>query len=126
MIKKIQTLEQKMSQKSKAIVKVSDLGEFEQITSTGLSIVIVSATWCGVCRYFEPTTAKLAKEYTDIKFLKIDLDEAEESMPDVVEHICSVPHFDFYHNGMIVGEYSGSKADQLKIAIEQFRSELKN
>lgn len=113
-----------MTQKPKTILKVSDLGEFEEITSKGMSVVIVSATWCGVCRYFEPTTTKMAKEYSDVKFLKIDLDEAEESMPDVVEHICSVPHFDFYHNGIIVGEYSGSKADQLKIAIEQIRTEL--
>lgn len=113
-----------MTQKPKTIAKVTDLAEFEEITSKGMSVVIVSASWCGVCRYFEPTTAKMAKEYTDVKFLKIDLDEAEESMPDVVEHICSVPHFDFYHNGVIVGEYSGSKADQLKIAIEQIRSEL--
>ncbi|RNA17201.1 thioredoxin H-type [Brachionus plicatilis] len=115
-----------MTQKPKGIPKVSDLGEFEEITSKGLAVVIISASWCGVCRYFEPTTAKLAKEYSNIKFLKIDLDEAEEAMPDAVEHVCTVPHFDFYHNGEIVGEYSGSKADQLKNAIEKFRLQSKD
>ncbi|RNA17202.1 thioredoxin domain-containing 2 [Brachionus plicatilis] len=115
-----------MSRNSKSLVKVSNLDEFENMILEGSVIVNISASWCGACRFFESVLTRIAKEYSDIKFLKIDLDEAEETMPDVIEHVCNIPHFDLYHDGIKVGEYSGSKADQLKIVIEQLKSKTIN
>ena len=36
------------------------------------------ATWCGPCNNFKPTFQKMAAEYKDVLFCKIDVDEETE------------------------------------------------
>lgn len=38
-------------------------------------VIDFTATWCGPCRFMEPTLNELAETYTDVVFVKIDVDE---------------------------------------------------
>ena len=40
----------------------------------GLVVIDFYADWCGPCRMLSPTMAELEKEYSDVKFCKIDVD----------------------------------------------------
>ena len=40
-------------------------------------VVDFSATWCGPCRMISPYFDELSKTYTDVVFLKVDVDEVE-------------------------------------------------
>lgn len=38
-------------------------------------VIDFSATWCGPCRLMEPSFNAMAGKYTDVEFVKIDVDE---------------------------------------------------
>ena len=44
----------------------------------GLAVIDLWADWCGPCRMLAPTLDELAREYTDVKFCKINVDEEPE------------------------------------------------
>ena len=50
--------------------------EVEQ--STGLVVIDLWADWCGPCRMLAPTLDELEREYPDVKFCKINVDEESE------------------------------------------------
>ena len=59
--------------------KVLDIGSEADLTklqSTGKLVVTDwFATWCGPCNNFKPTFQKMAEEYKDVLFCKIDVDQ---------------------------------------------------
>ena len=53
--------------------------DLKKLQSTGKLVVTDwFATWCGPCVNFKPTFEKMAKEYKDVLFCKIDVDEAKQ------------------------------------------------
>ncbi len=50
--------------------EVEDAGE--------LVVIDFYADWCGPCRMLAPTMAELEKEYPDVKFCKVNVDEEPE------------------------------------------------
>ncbi|KAG2545172.1 hypothetical protein PVAP13_9KG412929 [Panicum virgatum] len=50
--------------------------QWEAAKSSGKLVVIdFSASWCGPCRFIEPAFKEMASRYTDVVFVKIDVDE---------------------------------------------------
>jgi thioredoxin 1 len=41
----------------------------------GLCVIDLYADWCGPCRMLAPLLAELEREYPDVKFCKINVDE---------------------------------------------------
>ena len=52
--------------------------EFSEKTKEGKVFVDCFATWCGPCKMLSPVIDEVAKEVTDYKFYKLDVDEVEE------------------------------------------------
>ena len=100
---------------------VDDLAEFNEILKTaGDKLVVVDffATWCGPCRMIAPKLEAMSKTYTDVIFLKVDVDEAE----DVAQKydISAMPTFKFFKHEK---EASLGNAEQQSISspISQFK-----
>ena len=49
--------------------------EAEVAQHSGLVVIDLWATWCGPCRMLAPTLDELEKDYPDVKFCKINVDE---------------------------------------------------
>lgn len=99
-----------------------------------LVVIDFFATWCGTssssssflkaptddvstgpCRAIAPQIEKFDKEYTDVDFYKIDVDET----PDVSGElgVRAMPTFVFFKNGEKVAEVVGANPSAVKAAI---------
>uniref|UniRef100_A0A914ULF6 Thioredoxin n=1 Tax=Plectus sambesii TaxID=2011161 RepID=A0A914ULF6_9BILA len=94
--------------------------EFDQLVENAAGKLIVIdfyATWCGPCKLMAPKFEKLADEFKDALFLKVDVDELE----DVVENfeIKVMPTFILMKNKEQLALLEGNVPDQLREAVEQ-------
>ena len=102
--------------------QVATKAEFDAIladNSDKLVVVDFTATWCGPCQMIAPAYKKMSEEYTDCVFIKVDVDENEETAGAC--GIQAMPTFQFYKSGSKVHEFSGASEDKIKQAIAEHK-----
>ena len=84
-------------------ITVGDDAAFEKLTEGGNTkhVYYFTASWCPPCKMIGPIFEKMAPEYPDIQFLKVDVDELPET--SATFGIRSVPTFLFAEGGEILG-----------------------
>ncbi|XP_059292002.1 thioredoxin H2-like [Lycium ferocissimum] len=90
---------------------------FDSLKETNKLIVIdFTASWCGPCRHMEPVINEFAAKYTDVEFIKIDVDE----LADVAQEygVQAMPTFVLIKQGKIVDKLVGADKDGLQKKIE--------
>ena len=65
------------------------------------------APWCGPCRMVVPLVEEIAKERSDIKVLKINVDEEQELAMQF--GVTSIPTLVVMKNGKIVNQVTGAR-----------------
>ena len=65
------------------------------------------APWCGPCRMVVPLVEEIAKERSDIKVVKINLDEEQELAMQF--GVMSIPTLVVMKNGKIVNQVTGAR-----------------
>ncbi|XP_055885702.1 uncharacterized protein LOC106065006 [Biomphalaria glabrata] len=92
---------------------VATKAEFDHLISTEKNLVVVDffATWCGPCKVIAPQLQKWSEEYDDVTFVKIDVDENDETAEAC--GISAMPTFFLYKNGKKVDEIVGANAERL-------------
>jgi len=88
-------------------IEVNNSQEFEKEVINSEKVVIVDfwATWCGPCKMFKPIFEKTSEEYTDVVFVKVNVDDAG----DVAQkyNIRSIPTILMFKNGEVIAENHG-------------------
>jgi len=89
----------------------------EHLTNAGGKLVVIDffATWCGPCKRISPFLEQLSDSMSNVHFLKVDVDEAEEIARN--ESVSAMPTFVLYKNGKRVTELVGASQDKLKELI---------
>ncbi|POO00045.1 Thioredoxin [Trema orientale] len=84
-----------------------------------LVVIDFTATWCGPCRSMEPVLKELSDKYTDVVFVKVDVDE----LPDVAAEygIQAMPTFLLMKKGNQLDKVVGARRDELQNKIEKHR-----
>ncbi|CAO2832590.1 unnamed protein product [Amaranthus hypochondriacus] len=77
--------------------------------------------WCGPCKAMAPKFEKLAEEYRDVVFLKLDCNQENKPLAKELG-IKVVPTFKILKDGNIVEEVTGAKYETLVAAIKTVRS----
>lgn len=65
------------------------------------------APWCGPCRMVVPLVEEIAKELSDIKVVKINVDEGQELAMQF--GVMSIPTLVVMKNGKIVNQVTGAR-----------------
>ncbi len=65
------------------------------------------APWCGPCRMVAPLVEEIAKERSDIKVVKVNVDEAQELAMQF--GVVSIPTLMVMKNGKIVDRATGAR-----------------
>ncbi len=90
--------------------------EVEQ--SKGFVIVDVFAEWCQPCKKMKPIFEALSSEYPNIKFVKINSDEAKEITKNL--KVTGLPTFIFFKDGKEAGRQVGyADAAAVKAKIKE-------
>lgn len=105
---------------------VKQITNESEIPQVGLVVVDFFATWCGPCKRIAPAFVELAAEYTDVTFLKVDVDEATELAEQY--GVNAMPTFLFIENGQVTMKIEGAdlKAIQLALSTHRARSEARD
>ncbi|CAI9775319.1 unnamed protein product [Fraxinus pennsylvanica] len=92
--------------------------EGSKLTSN-LMVIDFTASWCGPCRYMEPAMNEFAAKYTDVEFIKIDIDELEDVAQEFAVHV--LPTFLLIKKGKEVDKLVGANKEELRKKIEKHR-----
>ncbi|PNW83316.1 hypothetical protein CHLRE_05g248500v5 [Chlamydomonas reinhardtii] len=87
--------------------------------SGSLMICDFTAKWCGPCRMIAPVFSSLSNKYTDVTFVKIDIDNTALGNTVNDHSITGVPTFVYYKGGRRVESFSGARADMLESLIQK-------
>jgi thioredoxin len=84
-----------------------------------LVVVDFTATWCGPCQRIAPLFAKLAEELPEVVFVKVDVDDNDETAQAC--GISAMPTFQFFKGASKVHEFSGASEDLIRQAVAKFK-----
>ncbi|OEU12011.1 putative thioredoxin h [Fragilariopsis cylindrus CCMP1102] len=79
-----------------------------------LVVVDFTATWCGPCKQIAPIFAKMAEEYPDAEFVRVEVEDADD-----VAEACGIQAmltFQFFKDGNKVDELLGAHPNKLGIS----------
>lgn len=84
-----------------------------------LIVIDFTASWCPPCKAIAPKYLEFSLQYTDVLFLKIDVDEVGEIAEQY--NITSMPTFKFLKNENEIHSFSGADVNELKSQIEKLK-----
>ncbi|KAL5982643.1 hypothetical protein ACLOJK_016718 [Asimina triloba] len=80
-------------------------------------VIDFTATWCGPCRSMEPVMIDLANRFSEVAFVKIDVDELKEVAAEW--GVEAMPTFVMVKKGKEVDRIVGARKDELLKKIEK-------
>ncbi len=100
---------------------VTNIKEFDEIIKNNKKVVVdFFATWCGPCQMLSPIIEKLEKTEKDIKFIKVDVDLADEKLVENY-NVFQVPTLIYFKNGEPTKKQYGFKTkEQLLESFEAY------
>ena len=82
--------------------------ELKELQDRGEKIITqFTAKWCGPCRALTPLLTKMSNDYDNVKFVKIDVDNGENTELIMKLGIMSVPTVVLYNGHKIVETTKG-------------------
>ncbi|KAJ1500762.1 Thioredoxin-2 [Coelomomyces lativittatus] len=101
-----------------AVIVVKGKEELNTHKKSG-SLVVVDfyAVWCGPCKMIAPKLEELSTKYTNVTFLKVDVDELQELATEY--SITAMPTFILFKNESQLEVIVGSNVAKLEEAIKK-------
>ena len=91
-------------------MKLVNKDTFDEEIKEGTVFVDFFAEWCGPCKMMAPIIEEVEKELTNIKFIKVNVDETEEIA--MRYGIMSIPTFFLFKEGELSNKMVGGHSKQ--------------
>lgn len=89
------------------MIEINNKQELVDILASNENVLIdFHATWCGPCKMMMPVLNDLAKEHTNVKFCKVNVEDNAELTVDY--GITSIPHVFIMKSGTNVHNFKGA------------------
>ena len=86
-------------------MKTVNTQEFDQIITSGITLVDFYADWCGPCKMLSPILEELDNEFSDINFIKVNVDENMDLADRYT--IMSIPTVYIFKDGALINQMQG-------------------
>mmetsp|Transcript_16210 Transcript_16210/g.21500 ORF Transcript_16210/g.21500 Transcript_16210/m.21500 type:complete len:128 (-) Transcript_16210:150-533(-) len=103
------------------VKEISSKEEFDNIISeSGDKLVVVdfTAAWCGPCKMIAPEFKRFSETYTEVIFLKVDVDKCRDIAS--AQKVSAMPTFKFFKNGTVYDVFSGASVAKLEQFIQKY------
>ena len=98
---------------------IKNKAEYDQLLADNKSVFVdFYADWCGPCKMVGPVLEEISKDYTDIKFVKVNVDDN----PEIAQQygIMSIPTMIGFKNGAKVASSLGfMPREELEAVVKQ-------
>ena len=91
-------------------MEIINTEKFNEIKNNGKLVVDFYADWCGPCKMLGPVIEEVSKDYPDVKFVKINVDENEELTASF--GILSIPAVFMLKDGEVVNKFLGFQQER--------------
>ncbi len=99
------------------VITLSDADAVDKFrTINSKSVMYFTATWCPPCKMIAPIYNEMSKNYPDVAFGKVDVDENQDAAMEF--QIQAVPTFVFSKGVESVNKFSGADKDQLEKLVQ--------
>ena len=100
------------------IIHVSDDSFEQEVLQSEMPVLIdYWAEWCGPCKMIAPMIQEMSESMDNVVFLKVDVDENEESAAEY--NISAMPTFVFIKKGAKIADMMGANAEKLKAMVAE-------
>lgn len=100
-----------------SILIIDNTEEFNnQLKTNDKVLVIFSASFCKPCKDIYPFMEDQAKIFTNIAFIKVDVEDGQEISEKY--GIQSIPHFKFFKNSEEIISFTGANKQTITDSIE--------
>ncbi|OSD01218.1 thioredoxin [Trametes coccinea BRFM310] len=98
------------------VTAIKNIDDFRNaINSSTPAVFDFWATWCGPCKVISPVFEQLSEKFPNIKFYKVDVDEAQDIAQEV--GVRAMPTFMAFQNGNKVKDLVGANPPALQNLI---------
>ena len=87
------------------VEQINDKNFEQTLQSHNIVVVDFYAVWCGPCKMMHPIIEELAKEHSQIKFVKLDIDDSTSLA--ISQNVQVVPTFVAYKQGKEINRIIG-------------------